>query len=66
MVISELALCAAKRTGIACTPTKVSVVKNVSVPNFMMYPRCLSYTHVDVVVVAIVVLQLFKLRPRVL
>jgi hypothetical protein len=39
MVISELALCAAKRTGIAGTPTKVSVVKNVSVPNFMMHPE---------------------------
>ena len=39
MVISELVACAGRRTGIAGTPNKTSVVKNVNVPNFMMPSR---------------------------
>ncbi len=39
MVISELVFRAARRTGIAGTLNKTSVVKNVNVPNFMMPSR---------------------------
>jgi hypothetical protein len=38
-IIFELAFCAAGRTGTGRTPNKITEVKNVNVPNFMLPPR---------------------------